>query len=276
MDAQSRYYQMAHMREEKVAQQPGLLRPPPGAALREYQMVGLSWMVSLYNNKLNGILADEMGLGKTVQVLALLAYLMQHKSNYGPHLIIVPNAVMSNWKDEARQWLPSAKLVYYKGTKQERAQVFSREVASLQFNILLTTYEMVMRDAVRLNKIEWRYIVIDEAQRMKDSKSKLSRDLMKFKAHRRLLLTGTPLQNDLRELWALLNLLLPEVFDDKSVFAEWFSEFVGAQPLAAAGVDPRSEAAVWHNEKRMLVITRLHQILEPFMLRRMVRGWWWW
>jgi SNF2 family DNA or RNA helicase len=230
------------------------------------------------------------------QVLALIAYLMQHKNNYGPHLVIVPNAVMSNWKDEIHQWLPNAKLVYYKGTKGERVGQFNKvgglgrgglvlwavlgvlwcvcarvsvcvcvcarararvrvcirelgtqevhfskneqrrdgarnayrgltkqagwgrsststsrkavggtkeiwneseeqhpkhthlsppplqEVSSMQFNILLTTYEMVMRDAVRLNKIEWRYIVIDEAQRMKDSKSKLSRDLTKFKA----------------------------------------------------------------------------------------------
>ena len=82
--------------------------------MREYQIAGLQWMVSLYNNHLNGILADEMGLGKTVQVMALIAYLMEHKSNYGPHLIIVPNAVLVNWKSELQQWLPTVKWLLAK------------------------------------------------------------------------------------------------------------------------------------------------------------------
>ena len=259
-DAQTRYYNLAHSNSEEITEQPRLLRPPNGAKLREYQIVGLQWMISLYNNHLNGILADEMGLGKTVQVMALIAYLMEKKSNFGPHLIIVPNAVMVNWKSELTQWLPDARCVYYVGSKDERIKKYVQEVQPLQFNILVTTYEYIMRDRSRLSKVEWQYIIIDEAQRMKDRDSKLAKDLDKFQAVRRLLLSGTPLQNDLQELWSLLNLLLPDVFDDAKIFAEWFG-----------GQDAKGNGDDWlETEKRVVVVHRLHQILEPFMLRRQV------
>eukprot|EP00891_Asterochloris_glomerata_P009938 jgi/Astpho2/9938/e_gw1.00152.85.1_t len=263
-DAQSRYYTLAHAVEEAITKPPSLLKGPKGAQLREYQMVGLQWMVSLYNNHLNGILADEMGLGKTVQVMALLAYLMEHKNNYGPHIIIVPNAVIVNWKSELNTWLPDSRCVYYVGNKEERHRKYVQEVAPLQFNVLVTTYEFVMRDRTKLSKLEWKYLIIDEAQRMKDRKSKLSTDLDKFTAARRLLLTGTPLQNELQELWSLLNLLLPEVFDDKGQFGEWFGETIGKE-------GPGGKDSWLETEKRVVVINRLHQILEPFMLRRQVQ-----
>jgi superfamily II DNA or RNA helicase len=265
-DAQSRYYALAHSNTEEILDQPRLLRPPNNAQLREYQIVGLQWMVSLYNNHLNGILADEMGLGKTVQVMALIAYLMDKKANYGPHLIIVPNAVMVNWKSELTQWLPSARCVYYVGGKEDRARKYVTEVQPLQFNVLVTTYEFIMRDRAKLSKIDWQYIVIDEAQRMKDRQSKLAKDLDRFTAARRLLLSGTPLQNDLIELWSLLNLLLPDVFDDKTIFEKWFGNDVGS-----GGGSSGNSADDWlAKEKRVVVIHRLHQILEPFMLRRQV------
>lgn len=259
-DAQQRYYNLAHSSTEEINEQPRLLCPPKGAKLREYQIVGLQWMISLYNNHLNGILADEMGLGKTVQVMALIAYLMEKKSNFGPHLIIVPNAVMVNWKSELTQWLPDARCVYYVGSKDERSRKYVQEVQPLQFNILVTTYEYIMRDRSRLSKVDWQYIIIDEAQRMKDRDSKLAKDLDKFHSVRRLLLSGTPLQNELQELWSLLNLLLPDVFDDAKVFSEWFG-----------GQDAKGNGNHWlDTEKRVVVVHRLHQILEPFMLRRQV------
>ena len=114
------YHALAHAVSEKIGSAPAGLRPPAGAALREYQLVGLQWMVSLYNNKLNGILADEMGLGKTVQVMALIAYLAEKKQNFGPHLIIVPNAVLVNWRAELTQWLPNVRSVYYVGKREDR------------------------------------------------------------------------------------------------------------------------------------------------------------
>ncbi|KAK4794121.1 hypothetical protein SAY86_012115 [Trapa natans] len=258
----SKYYNLAHAVNERVVKQPSMLR---AGTLRDYQLVGLQWMLSLYNNKLNGILADEMGLGKTVQVMALIAYLMEFKGNYGPHLIIVPNAVLVNWKSEFYNWLPSVSCIFYVGAKDHRSKLFSQEVAAMKFNVLVTTYEFIMYDRSKLSKVEWKYIIIDEAQRMKDRESVLARDLDRYRCQRRLLLTGTPLQNDLKELWSLLNLLLPEVFDNKKVFHDWFSK-----PFQKEGTTPNAEDDWLETEKKVITIHRLHQILEPFMLRRRV------
>ncbi|KAL3622142.1 hypothetical protein CASFOL_033553 [Castilleja foliolosa] len=258
----NKYYNLAHAVNERVIRQPSMLR---AGMLRDYQLVGLQWMLSLYNNKLNGILADEMGLGKTVQVMALIAYLMEFKGNYGPHLIIVPNAVLVNWKSELHNWLPTVSCIYYVGGKDQRAKLFSQEVLALKFNVLVTTYEFIMYDRSKLSKIDWKYIVIDEAQRMKDRESVLARDLDRYRCQRRLLLTGTPLQNDLKELWSLLNLLLPEVFDNKKAFNDWFS-----QPFQKEGPSHNAEDDWLETEKKVIIIHRLHQILEPFMLRRRV------
>ncbi|KAK6140625.1 hypothetical protein DH2020_025625 [Rehmannia glutinosa] len=258
----NKYYNLAHAVNERVFRQPSMLR---AGTLRDYQLVGLQWMLSLYNNKLNGILADEMGLGKTVQVMSLIAYLMEFKGNYGPHLIIVPNAVLVNWKSELHNWLPTVSCIYYVGGKDQRSKLFSQEVLALKFNILVTTYEFIMYDRSKLSKIDWKYIIIDEAQRMKDRESVLARDLDRYRCQRRLLLTGTPLQNDLKELWSLLNLLLPEVFDNRKAFHDWFS-----QPFQKEGPSHNAEDDWLETEKKVIIIHRLHQILEPFMLRRRV------
>ncbi|KAG0453129.1 hypothetical protein HPP92_025793 [Vanilla planifolia] len=259
----NKYYNLAHAVSERVLRQPSMLR---AGTLRDYQLVGLQWMLSLYNNKLNGILADEMGLGKTVQVMALIAYLMEFKGNYGPHLIIVPNAVLVNWKSELFNWLPSITCIFYVGGKDQRSKLFTHEVFSMKFNVLVTTYEFVMYDRSKLSKINWKYIIIDEAQRMKDRESVLARDLDRYRCQRRLLLTGTPLQNDLKELWSLLNLLLPEIFDNRKAFHDWFSK-----PFHKDGSSQNTEEDEWlETEKKVIIIHRLHQILEPFMLRRRV------
>lgn len=258
----NKYYNLAHAVNEKILRQPSMLR---AGTLRDYQLVGLQWMLSLYNNKLNGILADEMGLGKTVQVMALIAYLMEYKGNYGPHLIIVPNAVMVNWKSELHNWLPTLSCIYYVGSKDQRVRLYSKEVCAMKFNVLVTTYEFIMRDRAKLSRVDWKYIIIDEAQRMKDRESQLSRDLDRFRCQRRLLLTGTPLQNDLQELWSLLNLLLPEVFDNRKAFHDWFSK-----PFQKDAPSQSSEDDWLETEKKVIIIHRLHQILEPFMLRRRV------
>ncbi|KAK4786967.1 hypothetical protein SAY86_010800 [Trapa natans] len=229
----SKYYNLAHAVNEKVVRQPSMLR---AGTLRDYQLV-----------------------------MALIAYLMEFKGNYGPHLIIVPNAVLVNWKSEFYNWLPSVSCIFYVGAKDQRSKLFSQEVAAMKFNVLVTTYEFIMYDRSKLSKVEWKYIIIDEAQRMKDRESVLARDLDRYRCHRRLLLTGTPLQNDLKELWSLLNLLLPEVFDNKKVFHDWFSK-----PFQKEGTTPNAEDDWLETEKKVIIIHRLHQILEPFMLRRRV------
>ena len=269
-DSKQKYYALAHTESEQIVRQPRMLT---AGTLRDYQLVSLQWMISLYNNRLNGILADEMGLGKTVQVCALIAYLWESKQNYGPHLIIVPNAVIVNWKSEIKLWLKNLATVYYVGGREERAKIFAEQVTPLKFNVLVTTYEFIMRDRAKLSKVNWQYVIIDEAQRLKDREGRLSRDLDRFRCVRRLLLTGTPLQNDLNELWSLLNLLLPQVFDNAKIFREWFGDTSASKKSASSAnlADASGEEDWMEKEKKIIVVSRLHQILEPFMLRRLVQ-----
>ena len=251
-------YNAAHTVAEAVMKQPAMLER---GQLRSYQLQGLQWLVSLYNNGLNGILADEMGLGKTLQTLALLAYLWENKGNHGPHLIIVPNSVLLSWKHEVQTWLPSMRVIFYHGNKDERREIYRTQLETNAFNVLVTTYEYVIYDNARLSKVWWKYIIIDEAQRLKNADAKLNSGVLKLNCQYRLLLTGTPLQNELRELWSLLHLLLPRVFDSAKSFEEWF----GTQQQQQSGNEDWVE-----KERKKIVIYRLHQILEPFMLRRLV------
>jgi ATP-dependent helicase STH1/SNF2 len=204
------YYSITHSIKEEIEEQPKLLT---FGQLKSYQMAGLKWLVSLYNNRLNGILADEMGLGKTIQTISLFAYLMETKHNDGPFLVVVPLTTISNWDMEFLHWAPSMKKMIYKGSpliRQELAQRLKNE----KFNVVLTTYDYIMRDKGTLNKIFWQYIVVDEGHRMKNSRSKFALTLgQQYSSANRLLLTGTPLQNDLSELWALLNFILPKIFE---------------------------------------------------------------
>ena len=217
-----------------------------------------------------------MGLGKTVQVCALIAYLWESKQNYGPHLIIVPNAVIVNWKSGNKLWLKNMAAVYYVGGREERAR-FSPNKCCRSSSTCSSRREFIMRDRAKLSKINWQYAIIDEAQRLKDREGRLSRDLDRFRCNRRLLLTGTPLQNDLNELWSLLNLLLPQVFDNAKIFQQWFGDNGGKKASSAAnlanlgGADAASEEDWMEKEKKIIVVSRLHQILEPFMLRRLVQ-----
>ncbi|VDP83112.1 unnamed protein product [Echinostoma caproni] len=203
-NAPQSYYTLAHAVREEVKEQSSIL---VHGKLKEYQLRGLEWLVSLYNNNLNGILADEMGLGKTIQTIALITHLMEKKRVNGPFLIIVPLSVMSNWAMEFDRWAPSVKKILYKGSPQAR---------------LLNTY---------------------------------------YTAPYRLLLTGTPLQNKLPELWALLNFLLPTIFESVNTFEQWFNA-----PFAATG-----EKVELNQEETLLIIRRLHKVLRPFLLRRLKR-----
>merc|ERR1712238_326805 len=194
MDATSSYYISAHVNEE-VVRQPSLLS---GGKLKDYQIGGLQWLVSLYNNKLNGILADEMGLGKTVQTIALIAYLIEYKDNLGPYLVIVPLSTLSNWVNEFQKWCPSAHLICYKGIPAQRKEIYKEKVKNGHFNVLLTTYEYIIKDKASLRKIMRQYAIVDEGHRMKNAASKFAKTLSsQYETKYRLLLTGTPLMNDL-------------------------------------------------------------------------------
>ena len=210
--------------------------------------------------------------GKTIQTIALIAYLIEVKENLGPYLVIVPLSTLSNWVNEFAKWLPAAKVVCYKGIPQQRKELFRNEVADGHFNVLLTTYEFVIRDKASLRKLTWQYAIVDEGHRMKNNQSKFSVTLGKdYNTRRRVLLTGTPLQNSLPELWALLNFLLPAVFNSAETFDQWFnkpfSSFGKSGNAGAEGGEDSNEELLT-NEERMLIIHRLHELLRPFMLRR--------
>ncbi|KAM9743321.1 putative global transcription activator SNF2L2 isoform 1-T1 [Menidia menidia] len=250
------YYGVAHAVIERVEKQSSLLI---NGSLKHYQVQGLEWMVSLYNNNLNGILADEMGLGKTIQTIALITYLMELKRLNGPYLIIVPLSTLSNWVYELDKWAPSVVKIAYKGTPALRRGLVP-QLRSGKFNVLLTTYEYIIKDKHILAKIRWKYMIVDEGHRMKNHHCKLTQVLnTHYVAPRRLLLTGTPLQNKLPELWALLNFLLPTIFKSCSTFEQWFNA-----PFAMTG-----ERVDLNEEETILIIRRLHKVLRPFLLRRL-------
>uniref|UniRef100_A0AAR2KAQ7 SWI/SNF related, matrix associated, actin dependent regulator of chromatin, subfamily a, member 2 n=1 Tax=Pygocentrus nattereri TaxID=42514 RepID=A0AAR2KAQ7_PYGNA len=250
------YYGVAHAVIEKVEKQSSLLI---NGTLKQYQIQGLEWMVSLYNNNLNGILADEMGLGKTIQTIALITYLMEYKRLNGPYLIIVPLSTLSNWVYELDKWAPSIVKIAYKGTPSMRRSLVP-QLRSGKFNVLITTYEYIIKDKHILAKIRWKYMIVDEGHRMKNHHCKLTQVLnTHYVAPRRLLLTGTPLQNKLPELWALLNFLLPTIFKSCSTFEQWFNA-----PFAMTG-----ERVDLNEEETILIIRRLHKVLRPFLLRRL-------
>jgi ATP-dependent helicase STH1/SNF2 len=252
------YYEIAHRNKESVTKQASIL---VGGTLKDYQIKGLQWMVSLYNNNLNGILADEMGLGKTIQTISLITYLIESKRQPGPYLVIVPLSTLTNWNNEFEKWAPSVTKIVYKGPPNQRKQ-FQQQIRYGQFQVLLTTYEFIIKDRPILSKIKWVHMIVDEGHRMKNAGSKLSVTITQYYTTRyRLILTGTPLQNNLTELWAMLNFVLPTIFKSATSFDEWFNT-----PFANTGGQDKMELT---EEEQLLVIRRLHKVLRPFLLRRL-------
>uniref|UniRef100_A0A673JK64 Probable global transcription activator SNF2L1 n=1 Tax=Sinocyclocheilus rhinocerous TaxID=307959 RepID=A0A673JK64_9TELE len=190
--------------------------------LRDYQVRGLNWLISLYENGINGILADEMGLGKTLQTISLLGYMKHYRNIPGPHMVLVPKSTLYNWMNEFKRWVPSLRAVCLIGDRDERTAFFRDTLLPGEWDVCVTSYEMLIIERAVFKKFNWRYLVIDEAHRIKNEKSKLSEIVREFKTTNRLLLTGTPLQNNLHELWALLNFLLPDVFNSSEDFDSWF------------------------------------------------------
>lgn len=249
--------------------------------LKPYQLEGLNWMIHLAEKGLNGILADEMGLGKTLQSISILAYHYEFQNCQGPHLICVPKSTLSNWMNELARWCPSLRAIKFHGTKEERNEIiqtyFTNAAAAhhgnrpsdrvrnqqtgqweddnsnnpRQFDVCVTTYEVCNTERQAIGKFTWKYLVIDEAHRLKNEASMFSKTVRTFLTSHRLLLTGTPLQNNLHELWALLNFLLPDIFSDSDQFDEWFDLEIDDQ-------DAKKD-----------MISQLHKILRPFMLRRL-------
>lgn len=167
-----------------------------------------------------------------------------------PHLVISPKSTLRNWMNELKRWVPVLSSVCLIGSQEERTQIIHNEIEPGGWDVLVTSYEIVLREAAILKKFNWSYVVIDEAHRIKNEQSKLSKMVRLLKSTNRLLITGTPLQNNLHELWALLNFLLPDVFDSADDFNAWFD----TQKCLADDKD---------------LVARLHGILKPFLLRRL-------
>mmetsp|Transcript_80815 Transcript_80815/g.148080 ORF Transcript_80815/g.148080 Transcript_80815/m.148080 type:complete len:897 (+) Transcript_80815:23-2713(+) len=253
------YMQLVHTRQERI--------PVPAhlkAELMPYQVEGLEWLGSIYVNQLHGILADEMGLGKTIQSIALLLHLKEVRGNRGPHLIIAPKSTLSNWQEEFKRFAPSYKVFLLIGEMEERERLSRKLLKRIKRGktaTFITNYEQIHRNEWLMN-VDWQLIMIDEGHRMKNPKSVLHETMKKINCRTRLLLTGTPLQNNLNELWALLHYLLPDLFPTAMDFQSWFLD-----PMA--GIEGFNEYLVQlRPEDEESIIGRLHTMLAPFLLQR--------
>ncbi|CAL5183789.1 unnamed protein product [Lathyrus oleraceus] len=217
--------------------------------MRDYQLAGLNWLIRLYENGINGILADEMGLGKTLQTISLMGYLHEFRGIKGPHMVVAPKSTLGNWMNEIRRFCPILRAVKFLGNPEERRHIREELLVAGKFDVCVTSFEMAIKEKSTLRRFSWRYIIIDEAHRIKNENSLLSKTMRIFNTNYRLLITGTPLQNNLHELWSLLNFLLPEIFSSAETFDEWFQ---------ISGENDQQE-----------VVQQLHKVLRPFLLRRL-------
>ncbi|PWY99289.1 hypothetical protein BCV70DRAFT_162873 [Testicularia cyperi] len=251
-------------RNQARSRQPFLLR----GQLRPYQQIGFEWLAGLYANGVNGILADEMGLGKTIQTISLLAHLACDKGVWGPHLVVAPTSVMLNWEVEFKKFLPGFKILSYYGNQRERKEKRVGWNTENSFNVCITSYQLVLADQHIFRRKPWVYLVLDEAHHIKNFRSQRWQTLLGFNSQRRLLLTGTPLQNNLMDLWSLMYFLMPHgatelpgggAFANMKDFQEWFSN-----PLNKA-----IEGGTSMDEETRAMVSKLHTVLRPFLLRRL-------
>ena len=233
---------------QKFSAQPPYL---VGGELRPYQIEGLNWMAYSWSIGNNVILADEMGLGKTIQSISLVSLLFHKYDVYGPFLIVVPLSTIAAWKKELHKWAPQLNSIIYIGNTESREIIRENEfyvdsTRKIKFNVLVTTYELLLKDQDLLRGQKWAGLLVDEAHRLKNAESQLHECMKDFKTGFRLLITGTPLQNSTRELWALLSFLMPKKFGSVEEFEENYSRITETDQ-----------------------VNSLHAILKPHLLRRL-------
>ncbi|HET8731958.1 MAG TPA: DEAD/DEAH box helicase [Moraxellaceae bacterium] len=222
------------------------VEPPAGfgAELRPYQQAGLNWLQFLRDYGLNGVLADDMGLGKTVQTLAHLLLEKQAGRIDRPCLVVAPTSLMHNWRREAEKFTPGLRVLILHGPDRHR------HFASIaQYDLVLTTYPLLARDSETLQRQKWHYLILDEAQVLKNPKAKATQQVQQLVTRHRLALTGTPMENHLGELWSLFNVLMPGLLGSHARFNNLYR-----QPIERDGDTERRDA--------------LARRLSPFMLRR--------
>ena len=214
------------------------------AKLRPYQQHGYNWMAFLYRYGLNGVLADDMGLGKTLQTLAHLAWAREQEGP-APSLVVCPTSLVGNWRQEAWKFVPKMRVMSYKGPKRDRLLRFIPLC-----DLVITSYNMVWRDIEALREIPWRYVILDEAQYIKNHDTKMSRACKVLQARSKLAVTGTPVENRLSELWSLFDFLMPGYLGSHGDFHDRFE-----LPIMRQGKDNVARA--------------LQDRIKPFVLRRL-------
>jgi SWI/SNF-related matrix-associated actin-dependent regulator of chromatin subfamily A member 5 len=162
--------------------------------MRDYQLAGLNWLIRLYENGINGILADEMGLGKTLQTISLLGYLHEFRGITGPHMVVAPKSTLGNWMKEIQRFCPVLRAIKFLGNPEERNHIRENLLVPGKFDVCVTSFEMAIKEKTALKRFSWRYIIIDEAHRIKNENSLLSKTMRIYNTNYRLLITGTPLQ----------------------------------------------------------------------------------
>ncbi|KAM9743655.1 E1A-binding protein p400 isoform 2-T2 [Menidia menidia] len=220
--------------------------------LREYQQIGVDWLINLYKKHLNGILADETGLGKTVQTVAYMAHLAGQEGIWGPHLIVVRTCKLLSWEIEFKRWCPGLKILLYLGNRKERRSKRTWWEESNSFHVCLTSYKLLMKDQSHFLKRGWRHLVLDEVQLIKNITEKHWETIFALKSEQRILLINTPLQNTLKELWTMIHFLLPGI----------------TRPYADFPVKASTDQNQDYCHK---LVIRLHRMIQPFILRRSKR-----
>ncbi|AJU35660.1 APG_G0017830.mRNA.1.CDS.1 [Saccharomyces cerevisiae] len=251
--------------DDAAIKQPRLLK---NCILKPYQLEGLNWLITLYENGLNGILADEMGLGKTVQSIALLAFIYEMDTK-GPFLVTAPLSTLDNWMNEFAKFAPDLPVLKYYGTngyKERSAKLKNFFKQHGGTGIVITSYEIILRDTDLIMSQNWKFLIVDEGHRLKNINCRLIKELKKINTSNRLLLTGTPLQNNLAELWSLLNFIMPDIFADFEIFNKWF-DFDSLN--LGSGSNSEALNKLINDELQKNLISNLHTILKPFLLRRL-------
>lgn len=252
--------------ELEMAKQPKCL---VGGTMRDYQLEGVTWMFEVCLQGMSGILADEMGLGKTIQTIGIIALLREQENYLGPHIIIAPLSTLSNWIAEFKKWAPSIPVVMYHGTPKERENIRKTKLfpnldrqgrPTDRFPVVCTSYEMVIKDSSPLSRIQWEFIIVDEGHRLKNAEARLFQEICKFRSATRFLITGTPLQNNLKELWSLLHFLMPKIFTDWEAFETWF-DFSDLQ-------DEEGTEQFIEDKTKQDLVKKIHTVLQPLLLRR--------
>ncbi|CAL8331164.1 unnamed protein product [Arctogadus glacialis] len=224
--------------------------------LKPYQLIGLKWLLLLHQHKLSGILADEMGLGKTIQAIAFLSQLYQDGIE-GPHLITVPASTLDNWVRELKLWSPKLKVLVYYGSVEDRRYMKHNILnGDEEFQVIVSTYNLAIgndSDRSLFRKLRLKYAIFDEGHMLKNMNSLRYRHLMAINAEHRLLLTGTPLQNNLLELMSLLNFIMPSMFSSSN-----------AQLSKMFSMKSHEEQSRFEKDR----IAQAKLIMKPFILRR--------